>query len=48
MKTQNVFHFPDGSVNHLINTSYCDALFSIGDKIDVRDEWNRGTRGVIE
>lgn len=38
MRTQNVFHFPDGSQNHWVNTSYCDAQFNIGEKVVIEGE----------
>lgn len=38
MKTQNVFHFPDGSQNNWVSTSYCDAQFNIGEKITFEGE----------
>lgn len=38
MNTRNVFHFPDGSTNDWVNTSYCDAQFHIGEKVVFEDE----------
>lgn len=38
MKTRNVFHFPDGKVQHWINISYCEAQFNIGEKIIIEDD----------
>lgn len=38
MRTRNVFHFPDGTTNHWVNTSYCDAQFNIGEKVVIEGE----------
>ena len=38
MRTNNVFHFPDGSQSYWVNTSYCDAQFNIGEKIVIEGD----------
>lgn len=38
MKTRNVFIFPDNTEEHFIDTSYCNAQFNIGEKINFEGE----------
>ena len=38
MQTRNIFHFPDGTTNHIIDLSYCESQFNIGEKIVIEDD----------